>query len=470
MRDRSLFQKPSLLTASCFILAASISGAPAQAGFEWIPSQSHDAQIQEDAKRGYGNALPGQGNIQDVYVKRQKISPREAKKELEQTDFVDAQTMSQQSTSQIYKKSKPVTMNNTRTNAATAAGSGPVQIVPVRRNDAPPSQPTIMAAPYQNQQPQQQQIVMQELPPQIIQSPPQRIIIQQAPPQIVIQQSATGGAPTYHVQQSQQQPRIIMQDQRGQSQEPAAIEVEVQQVPFKQAAQLPPQEPQQKSWQEPRQQPLENADASLASPQAASQAPIQIAPKVQATRRPSAIISVAPVPEPSAAPALTYKQYREQNNFVQDNDAPAPRMVQATAPTPTKRNGQAQAKPVIPMKAAPQGLQINPYPDAQAIAQSAQPQNPITIKRVASKSMPATTQGFAKLSGFGNDMPLAIALQQVIPPAYGYDFGANVDMGARTSWSGGQGWDVVLRNMLAPLGLTADIRSKSVRIEKAAQI
>lgn len=75
------------------------------------------------------------------------------------------------------------------------------------------------------------------------------------------------------------------------------------------------------------------------------------------------------------------------------------------------------------------------------------------------------SESFAEAVGFGRDLPLALALSQVVPPDYSYSFAQNVDAGTNVSWQGGKPWDDVLNDMLAPSGLRADIRGRDVMIK-----
>ncbi len=76
---------------------------------------------------------------------------------------------------------------------------------------------------------------------------------------------------------------------------------------------------------------------------------------------------------------------------------------------------------------------------------------------------------YAKAVGFGSDLPLAIALGQIIPPEYIYSFDQGVNPGARVSWTGGKSWNFVLSDMLSSVGLTADISGKSVYIRAVGE-
>lgn len=57
------------------------------------------------------------------------------------------------------------------------------------------------------------------------------------------------------------------------------------------------------------------------------------------------------------------------------------------------------------------------------------------------------------VSGFGEGMPLVIALQQVVPAGYQFAFAQGVNPGASVSWQGGKPWRGVLSDMLAAQGL-----------------
>lgn len=71
---------------------------------------------------------------------------------------------------------------------------------------------------------------------------------------------------------------------------------------------------------------------------------------------------------------------------------------------------------------------------------------------------------FAQAVGFAKDIPLALALGQVVPADYAYSFGTDVNPGLRVSWSGGKPWNEVVAEMIVPLGYSVTITQKSVRI------
>ena len=66
--------------------------------------------------------------------------------------------------------------------------------------------------------------------------------------------------------------------------------------------------------------------------------------------------------------------------------------------------------------------------------------------------------------GFGRDLPLAIALSQVVPSEFVHSYAPNVDTGTTVSWEGGEPWNVVLNKMLKPRNLGATIQGNQVII------
>jgi len=109
------------------------------------------------------------------------------------------------------------------------------------------------------------------------------------------------------------------------------------------------------------------------------------------------------------------------------------------------------------------------------------PRAPVVPARVSPMPRPATPQGhlapaqqqssaaggYADAVGFGRDLPLALALSQVVPPEYSYAFGQNVDVGATVSWQGGKPWTEVLNEMLAQNGMVAVIDNNQITIQNS---
>jgi len=73
-------------------------------------------------------------------------------------------------------------------------------------------------------------------------------------------------------------------------------------------------------------------------------------------------------------------------------------------------------------------------------------------------------QHYEDIVGFGSDMPMALALRQIVPPEYSFSFANGVNPGYRVSWEGGRPWNEVVRDMVAPLKLSALIKGNTVQI------
>lgn len=71
------------------------------------------------------------------------------------------------------------------------------------------------------------------------------------------------------------------------------------------------------------------------------------------------------------------------------------------------------------------------------------------------------------LAGFGRDLPLVIALQQVAPAGYQFSFAPGVNPGAIVSWEGGKPWQHVMTDMLAPQGLEYQLQGNVVAVGQA---
>ena len=70
--------------------------------------------------------------------------------------------------------------------------------------------------------------------------------------------------------------------------------------------------------------------------------------------------------------------------------------------------------------------------------------------------------------GFGNNVPLAFACRQIVPPAVKVTFGPGVNPATPVTWKGGDTWNHVLRDTVTPLGLHLQMTYMAVEIEKNA--
>lgn len=68
--------------------------------------------------------------------------------------------------------------------------------------------------------------------------------------------------------------------------------------------------------------------------------------------------------------------------------------------------------------------------------------------------------------GFGNQVPLGFACRQIVPPAVKVTYGPGAGPGMLVTWKGGNAWNHVLYDAVAPLGLRLVMTHMAVEIRK----
>lgn len=159
----------------------------------------------------------------------------------------------------------------------------------------------------------------------------------------------------------------------------------------------------------------------------------------------------APAPAAEAAPVDT--QPNDDLTPVTSWEKPADEP--AAMPAPVTSAPMTSA----PVKMSPSIVDEVPAPVTAAPASTwTPPANDVAAAPVVSE--PAGDV----LSGFGSDVPLVIALQQIVPPGYQYSFAAGVNPGVSVSWEGGKSWQQVLADTLASHGLGFRLKDNAVVI------
>ncbi len=74
------------------------------------------------------------------------------------------------------------------------------------------------------------------------------------------------------------------------------------------------------------------------------------------------------------------------------------------------------------------------------------------------------------IQGFGNDVPLVLAIRQIIPTNRAFAFDKGVNLSKKISWNGGDGWDKILSDTLAKAQLRAYERDGIIIIAPASVI
>lgn len=184
-------------------------------------------------------------------------------------------------------------------------------------------------------------------------------------------------------------------------------------------------------------------------------APPPVQPSVEQPVSGKPVLKVKTMIEPEEVPAQTAPA---QEAILQPMPSPTP------APSP--RIVMPQDAPEKAVESVPGGnrLIIEPFPQEQA-AGHAQGVPPVALDPVSAPAAEASQpSAYEDAVGFGSDMPLALALQQIAPPSYAVSFGESVNPGARVSWTGGKPWNEVISEMLSPLHMEADIRGRVIHI------
>lgn len=89
-------------------------------------------------------------------------------------------------------------------------------------------------------------------------------------------------------------------------------------------------------------------------------------------------------------------------------------------------------------------------------------QNPMMMKD--------TNEVYTNAVGFGKDIPLALALSQIVPSNYSPSYVKDVDTGVTVTWEGGRPWNQVLQKTLNDQGLESSIRGNKVIIHPTGKI
>lgn len=142
-----------------------------------------------------------------------------------------------------------------------------------------------------------------------------------------------------------------------------------------------------------------------------------------------------------------------------------------TPPPPVRRAAPAEIATTAPSAPPSSGkLVINPFPKPVKSTMPVAAPQPVTRPAPVKQAMPAPAapMTFDDVVGFGSDMPLALALRQVVPPEFSFAFGDGVNPGYRVSWNGGKPWNEVVSEMIEPLNLRATITAKTVHIQTAS--
>lgn len=76
---------------------------------------------------------------------------------------------------------------------------------------------------------------------------------------------------------------------------------------------------------------------------------------------------------------------------------------------------------------------------------------------------------FETVQGFGENIPLALSLRQVVPNSFAFAF-EDVSPGIKTSWSGGRSWDKILADIMRDINARAIIDENRIIISRTRDV
>ena len=132
-------------------------------------------------------------------------------------------------------------------------------------------------------------------------------------------------------------------------------------------------------------------------------------------------------------------------------------------PMPLGRNMRTGAQvenPPRPAARKPAQQQMAAYSSGDMSALTPIPGAPENVEK---QRLPIS--GYKDAVGFGTDIPLSIALMQIVPEDYEARLPNASLENSMISWEGGKPWNQVLNDVLRPLGYAASIQGNRVMIE-----
>ncbi len=173
------------------------------------------------------------------------------------------------------------------------------------------------------------------------------------------------------------------------------------------------------------------------APQAVVVDPVQMAPLAEP------MLELAPAAAPAepmpigmkAIPLTPVVKHSDALLLDEEMPAPAPRPVSTSAPV-----AWDMPAPVLAPTPAP------------------------ALPKIAAAEL--ADDGGMPIEGFGRQVPLVLALQQIAPPEYRYSFDYGVDAGMRINWTGGKSWKAVITDIARDNSLNVDIVSNVIAFRR----
>ncbi len=194
-----------------------------------------------------------------------------------------------------------------------------------------------------------------------------------------------------------------------------------------------------------KRQAIQPSEEPMLEHQSYSSQPVQLAPI------PTTTLNEGQNTVPEKAPAHS----SNAPHIIMQDDAPKKAIEHMVRMSPKIKNHKSEhampsyepvMTPYLSETDAPMNQQAQPAPALRASA----PKAPTIPKQNA--------------VGFAKDIPLVMALRQIVPAQYAFSFSDGINPGVLVSWNGGKPWDVVLNDILIPLNYDLLIQDNIVII------
>ncbi len=163
------------------------------------------------------------------------------------------------------------------------------------------------------------------------------------------------------------------------------------------------------------------------------------------------------VPAPTSGAMVTANPEIISPVIIDGNHAPSPAPSSAVIGTPSTNINSGVNQRLGTLTASP------------AVG-GRQPLAPLTIAPATSLLAPAGSSSASSsdiVRGFAKQVPLAVALRQMLPAGYGFSVDPDVDLGVLISFQGGKPWRETLKEALDPAGLAMREQGQMVSIGHA---
>jgi Toxin co-regulated pilus biosynthesis protein Q len=126
--------------------------------------------------------------------------------------------------------------------------------------------------------------------------------------------------------------------------------------------------------------------------------------------------------------------------------------------------GNVESAPVEQPKPTPEPLVVDNNPMSAPIDEKppVETAKPAPVVPILAPNTPVV--GDDVVEGFGKDIPLAMALHDIVPAKYAYAFSPSDIAGSKISWRGGKPWLDVLKDALAPYNFDVTVTDNQIII------